>query len=187
MNGETPYPSVQSSGAIRGKTLRTVRRRAMLGVSVKSIFCALAVSVMLVSNVASAGGDELRIEGESGLPLDILVPCTFDDEQMTAFADHMFFPEQGCSALYLLGAGLGLSVTGARVRLGGMSDVMCGSLVFAGAVVGSAGPFCAGPAVWLDVDAAVSSGIGEFTVTWAPEFPGTPSWVNVDLDYLVVA
>lgn len=95
----------------------------------------------------------------------------------------MFFPASGCTATYEnTGA---VAIAAATFVLSGQAPSICGTITLSGTTVGAVA-FCNAndTAVTVNFSPPVVTATGAFTVTWTTG-PGTASYCNLFLDYLV--
>ena len=94
----------------------------------------------------------------------------------------VFYPGSGCSQTF---HAINERVVRARLKVGGLAGTVCGHLDFTGSVSGHSENFCHVDSEYFDAAVTTTTGIGNFTVTWIVDSP-SPSWADIDLDYLVL-
>lgn len=154
-----------------------VLRTALLAVA--------SAGVLLAGSPANAAGIVI-VEGESAVSYtagcgdggDVwdMGPVTYGGRQT------LFFPASGCSAEFDTNA---TAIVGATVITSGQAPSICGTVTVTGLTVGVA-TFCDSNdiALTLTFSPPVVSLDGHYTVEWTTG-PGTASYCNLFLDYLV--
>lgn len=150
-----------------------------------ALLAAGSAAALLASSPANAAGIVV-VEGESAV--SYTAGCGDGGDAVDMGPEYygsrltLFFPASGCSADYESGA---QAIQAATFVVSGVAPVICGTITVAGTVTGSAA-FCAAndTGVTVNLTTPAVSATGEYTVTWTTA-PGTPSYANLFLDYLV--
>ena len=145
-----------------------------------------AASVLLAAGPASAGGP-LDVEGEAAVSYTTGCGDGGDAWDMGPVfyggRVAMFFPASGCRATYATTAAR--VTTSVTVLMSGVGGTLCGTVTVTANVQSGSAAVCAPNDTWVTVNLnqpAIAAN-APYTVRWNTG-AGTPSYVNLFLDYL---
>ena len=151
----------------------------------RNALVAVGAAVALMASPANAAGIVI-VEGEAAVSYTAGCGDGGDASDMGPASyggrGTMFFPASGCSATYETSA---KAILAATFVLSGQAPSICGTITVTGTTIGAVA-FCAAndTAVTVNFTPPVVTATGSFTVTWTTA-PGTASYCNLFLDYLV--